>query len=77
MDADLAAPEAAHKPEPKPGTLYSAEGINTGLPADVRYPVHFPMTAHCAGCEQIIRAEWYPELGVAGWWQHTGRQAGE
>lgn len=72
----MALTETAHKAEPLAGTLYSAEGVNTGLPADVRYPVHYPMTAHCP-CGEMIRAEWYPELGVAGWWQHTGRRPGE
>jgi hypothetical protein len=68
--------ETAHKPEPTPGTLYSAEGINTGLEANPAYPSHYPMTAHCA-CGEILRCEWYAELGVAGWWQHTGRRPGE
>jgi hypothetical protein len=78
LDAELTVPPgAAHKPKPKPGTAYSAEGINTGLPADERFPSHYPMTAHCEGCEEIIRIEWYPALGLAGWWLHTGRRPGE
>jgi hypothetical protein len=73
--ADPAA-EPDHEPEPKPGTLYSESGINTGLEANPGYPAHYPMTAHCS-CGEIIRREFYPELQLAGWWKHTGRKPGE
>ena len=76
MDAETAA-EPGHKPEPKPGTLYSESGANTGLAANPRYPAHYPMTAHCEGCGEIIRREFYPGIGLAGWWKHTGRKPGE
>jgi hypothetical protein len=68
--------EAEHKPEPKPGTLYSESGINTGLAANPDRSAHYPMTAHCV-CGEIIRRVFYPELQLAGWWKHTGRKPGE
>jgi hypothetical protein len=74
--ADLAA-VPAHAAEPKPGTIYSAEGCNTGLEADPRYISHYPMEAFCLGCGEIIRLERFLPIGPAGEWQHTGRRPGE
>jgi hypothetical protein len=65
----------SHRAEPKPGTLYSVEGINTGLEANPDYPTHYPMEAFCS-CGEIVRRVWYPEFGHAGFWTHTGRMPG-
>lgn len=71
--------DADHEACPKPGTVYSAEGINTGLAADLGRPAHFPATAHCTGCEEVIRRERFMRMtpGDDGEWKHTGRKPGE
>jgi len=66
-----------HEIVPQPGTIYSAEGRNTGLPADLRRLHHYPVEALCAGCGEVIRLERYVRIGPEGEWQHTGRKPGE
>lgn len=74
----MALTENGHRVEPVEGSAYSAEGSrNVGKPADPRFAGHYPAEALCRGCHGVIRVEWYAELGVAGWWRHTGRAAGE
>jgi hypothetical protein len=69
-------PVPRHEPAPAPGTVYSAEGINTGLEADPRYVSHYPMTAHCGACGEVIAIR-LEEDGEPGEWEHTGRMPGE
>lgn len=71
----MAGPVTAHEAVPKPGTVYSVQGSNTGLPANPQTPWHYPVTAHCAGCGEIIRRQ--AILGAASEWIHTGRRPGE
>lgn len=66
---------AAHEAVPKPGTVYSVRGSNAGLRADTQKPWHYPVTAHCTGCEQIILRQ--AILGAGAEWIHTGRRPGE
>lgn len=66
-----------HKAEPRPGTVYSVAGRNTGLEADLSYQTHYPVEAFCAGCELVIRLEHMIAIGPGGEWQHTGRKPGE
>lgn len=48
-----------------------------GLPADVLRENHYPLTAICAGCGEVIRLEHFIAIGDGGQWQHTGRKAGD
>ena len=78
--ADLALvpePEPGHEAAPRPGTIYSVAGQNTGLRADPRLPRDYPMEAFCAGCDEIVRLESFMPIGAAGRWRHTGRKPGE
>lgn len=71
-------PEPDHEPTPTAGTIYSVGlGPNTGRPADPRYGADYPMTAHCAGCGEIIHLGQILAIGPEGDWQHTGRRPGE
>jgi hypothetical protein len=63
--------------EPRPGTIYSVGGINTGLKADPRLPRDYPMEAFCLRCGGMIRLESFMPVGAVGDWQHTGRRPGE
>jgi hypothetical protein len=69
--------ERQHEAEPRPGTIYSVGGINTGLKADPRLPRDYPMEAFCLGCGEMIRLENWLPVGAGGDWQHTGRKPGE
>ncbi len=73
MEGLPAATEAdAHEILPQPGTAYSTSGVNTGLPAELTNPVHYPIEALCQ-CNQVIRCErWFQAP-----WTHTGRRPGD
>lgn len=58
-----------------PGSAYSMKGPNTGQPANLRKPEHYPVEALCRGCRRVVRRE-KPEPGRLDW-NHTGRKAGE
>jgi hypothetical protein len=70
------APEgAAHETLIVPGSAYTVKGPNTGRPANLRNPAHYPAEAICQVCFEVVeRAEMEPgKLD----WEHTGRKAGE
>jgi hypothetical protein len=80
LTADLTVvPGYDHEAVPKPGTVYSVKGPNAGRPANLGMTGHFPVTAHCTTCEEIILRERYLRLspGDPGDWLHTGRKPGE
>lgn len=80
MTAELAVvPGYDHEAVPKPDTIYSVKGSNAGRPANLGMTGHFPVTAHCAICGEIIQRERYLRLslGDPGDWLHTGRKPGE
>lgn len=66
--------ETAHEVLPRRGTAYSMAGKNTGLPANLLDPLHYPAEAICAGCGQMIRCE--HSLSPARW-VHQNRMPGE
>lgn len=59
------------------GSAYSAEGPNTGRPANLGWPSHYPMEALCAvkGCGQVVRRERMDAQQLD--WEHTGRMPGD
>jgi hypothetical protein len=76
----VTAPSAAGRDEPHEalivkGSAYSMEGPNTNLPANPRWPAHYPMEAICAICHGVVRREEMTPGKLD--WEHTGRKAGE
>jgi len=66
---------AAHETLIVPGSAYTVKGPNTGRPANLRNPAHYPAEAICQVCSQVVeRAEM--DAGKLDW-KHTGRKAGE
>jgi hypothetical protein len=59
----------------KPGSAYSLIGRNTGLRANLRLPWHYPVTAICVICGEVVRRE-KPQPGRFDW-VHTGRRPGD
>lgn len=60
------------------GSAYTVgEGPNTGRPANLGWPAHYPMEALCAvkGCGQVVRREKMDARQLD--WEHTGRMPGE
>lgn len=66
-----------HEALPEPGTAYTVAGRRTGLPADIRNTLHYPVEATCSGCGQVIRCERMLSIGPGAEWAHTGRMPGE
>jgi hypothetical protein len=66
-----------HEVVPEPDTAYSAGGRNTGQPATLTNMFHYPVTAVCSGCGEVIRFEQYMSIGTRGDWVHTGRRPGD
>jgi hypothetical protein len=63
---------AAHRPEPRPGTIRSARvGADQGA-----RPLEYPHEAVCLHCPEVIRLGQQMPIGPIGTWQHTGRRAG-
>lgn len=69
-----AAAVAAHEIRPWPDSVYSVDGPNTGQPAAIMNPHHYPVIAICMGegCGQVIRSETFADT-----WHHTGLMPGD
>ena len=72
--AAVAVTQPGHEAEPRPGTIYSTGGVNTGLEADPAREAHCPMEAFCACGEMIALAK---PARLGGGWRHTGRLPGD
>lgn len=66
-------PEQEHQPDPVPDSAYSVTGANTGRPANLLNPFHYPVRAICQ-CGGVILAE---HLVSSSGWEHIGRLADE
>lgn len=78
MTARKAAPAPAGAPHETlivKGSAYTAAGPNTGRPANLRNPAHYPVTAVCQVCHGVVRRETMAPDVLD--WSHTGRKAGE
>jgi hypothetical protein len=56
-------------------SAYTVEGPNTGRPANLGWPGHYPMEAVCAVCGLVVRREKIDPGQLD--WTHTGRAAGD
>lgn len=57
------------------GSAYSVSGRNTGLPADLAKPWHYPVRAVCGICGLVVSRE---EMAVERQdWVHADRKPGE
>jgi len=63
---------AVHQAAPADFSAYSMDGPNTGCPANLDNPWHFPAEGICAECGAVIRAN-----NPGGEWVHTGRMPGD
>ena len=66
-----------HEPEPKPGTIYSVGGPNTGRVGNPRHWQDYPLEAFCLHCPEMISVGQTLPIGAVGTWQHTGRLPGQ
>lgn len=59
------------------GSAYTVKGPNTGKPANLGWPGHYPMEAVCAvpGCGQVVRREEMDPEQLD--WMHTGYMPGD
>ena len=71
----MAVTETEHAITPRLDTAYSMKGANTGLPANLLNPFHYPVEAVCEECGQMIRCEHF--YSSDGGWEHLGRMPGE
>lgn len=63
-----------HAAVPQEGSAYSAgEQPNTGQPASLLNPHHYPIEGICVTCGEVIRCERLLQSG----WVHTGRKPGD
>jgi hypothetical protein len=75
MAAKNAPPGAPHEALVADGSAYSMAGPNTGLPADLRKPRHYPVEGLCAICHEVVRREKMAPEQLD--WLHTGRKPGD
>lgn len=59
----------------EPGTAYSVTGRNTGLPANLRFPWHYPVEAVCVMCGYVVRREKLDPACPD--WLHLDRRPGD
>lgn len=65
--------DGGHEAEPVSGTVYTVgPKRNSGQPANLLNPDHYPATALCR-CGEIIRIDRLEQRG----WVHTGRLPGD